>query len=300
MNNLYTLVSSIYEYDRVLKQGFHHKKIIKVYENYFDKREIKNRPIYNPVKEQYYFGKNILIIPPPFAALSAFRTKLDSMFIMNFLKDIVTIFSQLEVAKIVIRSGIDNRKINSEDYIASDVDEYELNNIKTKVDLVYRNNMNMVSIKDDLREAHLVIGTLSACMTDAALHGMDYLVYDNSIYPFPDTLNYSIFSKGSPAQIAFTKDDLTLAQLSDICELAFDFPIPIKKLNETDSVLELFHGPTLAFKDFAARFMARTMSHFLENENKEITILVATSGDTGSAVANGFFNIEGFFAIDNH
>ena len=95
----------------------------------------------------------------------------------------------------------------------------------------------------------------------------------------------------------FTKDDLTYAQLSDICESAFDFPLSIKELNESDSVLELFHGPTLAFKDFAARFMARTMSHFLENKNNEITILVATSGDTGSAVANGFFNIEGINVI---
>ena len=95
----------------------------------------------------------------------------------------------------------------------------------------------------------------------------------------------------------FTKDDLTHDQLTHICKLAFDFPIPIKELNDTDSVLELFHGPTLAFKDFAARFMARTMSHFLENENKGLTILVATSGDTGSAVANSFLNIEGINVI---
>ena len=95
----------------------------------------------------------------------------------------------------------------------------------------------------------------------------------------------------------FTKDDLTHAQLTDICELAFDFPLRIKELNETDSVLELFHGPTFAFKDFAARFMARTMSYFLENKDNELTILVATSGDTGSAVANGFFNVDGINVI---
>ena len=95
----------------------------------------------------------------------------------------------------------------------------------------------------------------------------------------------------------FTKDDLTHAQLTDICELAFDFPLRIKELNETDSVLELFHGPTFAFKDFAARFMARTMSYFLENKDDELTILVATSGDTGSAVANGFFNVDGINVI---
>ena len=95
----------------------------------------------------------------------------------------------------------------------------------------------------------------------------------------------------------FTKDDLTHAQLTDICDLAFDFPLRIKELNKTDSVLELFHGPTFAFKDFAARFMARTMSYFLKNNDNELTILVATSGDTGSAVANGFFNVDGINVI---
>ncbi|MBT3502623.1 MAG: threonine synthase [Candidatus Marinimicrobia bacterium] len=112
---------------------------------------------------------------------------------------------------------------------------------------------------------------------------------------FNSKLNYSECAVGMIHP--FTKDDLTHSQLTDICESAFDFPIPIKELNDTDSVLELFHGPTLAFKDFAARFMAHTMSHFLENENKELTILVATSGDTGSAVANGFFNIDGIKVI---
>ncbi len=95
----------------------------------------------------------------------------------------------------------------------------------------------------------------------------------------------------------FTKDDLSKTQLTDICESAFDYPIPIKELNDTDSVMELFHGPTLAFKDFAARFMARTMSHFIENQNQTLTILVATSGDTGSAVANGFFGVDGIRVI---
>jgi threonine synthase len=58
-------------------------------------------------------------------------------------------------------------------------------------------------------------------------------------------------------------------------------------------VLELFHGPTLAFKDFGARFMARVMGHFLKSDGREINILVATSGDTGSAVAQGFLGVEG-------
>ena len=95
----------------------------------------------------------------------------------------------------------------------------------------------------------------------------------------------------------FTEGDLTHAQLTDICELAFNFPMQIKELNKTDSILELFHGPTLAFKDFAARFMAQTMSYFLENNGDRLKILVATSGDTGSAVANGFFNVDGIDVI---
>tara|TARA_Y100001970_G_C14233195_1_gene860039 strand:- start:135 stop:1427 length:1293 start_codon:yes stop_codon:yes gene_type:complete len=95
----------------------------------------------------------------------------------------------------------------------------------------------------------------------------------------------------------FTEGDLTHAELTDICELAFNFPMQIKELNKTDSILELFHGPTLAFKDFAARFMAQTISYFLENNGDRLKILVATSGDTGSAVANGFFNVDGIDVI---
>ena len=75
---------------------------------------------------------------------------------------------------------------------------------------------------------------------------------------------------------------------------AFNFEIPIIKLTDRIRILELFHGPTLAFKDFAARFMARCIEYLLD---KEITILVATSGDTGSAVANGFFGIEGIRVV---
>ena len=95
----------------------------------------------------------------------------------------------------------------------------------------------------------------------------------------------------------YTKDQLSLSELTAICEKAFNFPINIKFLNDDDLVLELFHGPTLAFKDFAARFMAQTMSHFQKDRNKNLTILVATSGDTGGAVANSFHNLDGINVI---
>lgn len=85
--------------------------------------------------------------------------------------------------------------------------------------------------------------------------------------------------------------------LRAIIQESFNFDVPIVKLDKHLYVLELFHGPTCAFKDFAARFMARLFGFFAERAQKEITILVATSGDTGSAVAHGFLNVVGIKVI---
>lgn len=71
------------------------------------------------------------------------------------------------------------------------------------------------------------------------------------------------------------------------------FEIPLVKVNEHIYALELFHGPTLAFKDVGARFMSRCLGYFLRHEKKKVTVLVATSGDTGGAVADGFYGVEG-------
>lgn len=90
----------------------------------------------------------------------------------------------------------------------------------------------------------------------------------------------------------FTKEDIPDDILWGIITDALNFNIPLIHLRENIYVLELFHGPTLAFKDVGARFMARCLSYFTNNEDNKITILVATSGDTGSAVANGFLGIE--------
>ena len=87
----------------------------------------------------------------------------------------------------------------------------------------------------------------------------------------------------------FFQGDVLEDYLHDICTNAFNFDIPLKELSNT-SVLELFHGPTSAFKDFGARFLAFTMEKLLELKNEELTILVATSGDTGGAVASAFHN----------
>ncbi len=81
--------------------------------------------------------------------------------------------------------------------------------------------------------------------------------------------------------------------LKEIIEKSITFPSPVVSLDEDLHVLELFHGPSLAFKDFGARFMAQLMSYFNREEDRELVILVATSGDTGGAVAAGFHHAPG-------
>jgi threonine synthase len=95
----------------------------------------------------------------------------------------------------------------------------------------------------------------------------------------------------------YVQNEISDSTLTEIVEKAFSFDVPVVKIQKGNFILELFHGPTLAFKDFAARFMARTMEYFLKKRNKELTVLVATSGDTGSAVANGFLGVEGIRVV---
>ncbi len=85
--------------------------------------------------------------------------------------------------------------------------------------------------------------------------------------------------------------------LEKIAAEAVDFPFPLEKITEQIFTLELFHGPTLAFKDVGARLISRTLGFFNQGESKKVTVLVATSGDTGGAVANGFEDVEGVEVI---
>lgn len=86
-------------------------------------------------------------------------------------------------------------------------------------------------------------------------------------------------------------------ELKRIVEETVSFDFPLVPVTDTISSLELFHGPTLAFKDVGARFMSRCLGYFVQHQNKKITVLVATSGDTGSAVANGFYNVDGINVV---
>ena len=89
------------------------------------------------------------------------------------------------------------------------------------------------------------------------------------------------------------RDSVPENQLEEIVHQSANFPAPLVTLKEREHILELFHGPTLAFKDFGARFMARLMGWLTREDEGLLTVLVATSGDTGGAVASAFHNVPG-------
>ena len=91
----------------------------------------------------------------------------------------------------------------------------------------------------------------------------------------------------------FVGSEIPESELKTIIKETLNFEFPIVSIEDNISTLELFHGPTMAFKDVGARFMARCLGYFNKNNNKEVTVLVATSGDTGGAVANGFLGVKG-------
>lgn len=91
----------------------------------------------------------------------------------------------------------------------------------------------------------------------------------------------------------FFGEDIPEKTLKNIVFDTLNFECPVVQVEDSVFSLELFHGPTLAFKDVGARFMARMLAYFLQGFSREVNVLVATSGDTGSAVANGFLNVQG-------
>src|SRR5499425_1579902 len=95
----------------------------------------------------------------------------------------------------------------------------------------------------------------------------------------------------------FATPDVPEDLLWQIVSEAMNFPVQLVSLSPGLHILELFHGPTLAFKDFGARFMARLMGYFVRGEDRQLTVLVATSGDTGSAVAHGFLGVPGIRVV---
>ncbi len=92
---------------------------------------------------------------------------------------------------------------------------------------------------------------------------------------------------------AYVGNEIPEQRLQQLVEEVISFPFPLERISDNISSLELYHGPTWAFKDLGARFLSRCMGYFTERAGKEITILVATSGDTGGAVAAGFYQVPG-------
>ena len=131
---------------------------------------------------------------------------------------------------------------------------------------------------------------------------------DKGLY-FPETIPFieknliDEISQFSNEEIAFrvilpyVGDTIPQDKLFEIVTETVSFPIPLVKVNDRISSLELFHGPTLAFKDIGARFMSRCLGHFVKDDARKVTVLVATSGDTGGAVANGFYEVDGIDVI---
>ncbi len=91
----------------------------------------------------------------------------------------------------------------------------------------------------------------------------------------------------------YVGNTISTNDLLNIVKETINFNIPLVKVTDDIFSLELYHGPTLAFKDIGARFMSRCLAQFVKSSNKKVTVLVATSGDTGGAVANGFYNVDG-------
>ena len=137
---------------------------------------------------------------------------------------------------------------------------------------------------------------------DAVLKGLpkdNGLFMPESIEKLPASVLSAFNEKNIPVigfevSKQFLNNEIPLTSLEQICSDAFNFPVPLVSLDESTFIAELFHGPTLAFKDFGARFMARVMSFLNRDEKKLLTILVATSGDTGNVAvptaANGIAN----------
>ncbi len=111
---------------------------------------------------------------------------------------------------------------------------------------------------------------------------------------FWDTwMDLSFADLGYEVASHFFQGSIPEDDLKQMVHQAINFDAPLVSLNENVNILELFHGPTLAFKDFGARFMARLMAYLTKDDEQELTILVATSGDTGGAVASAFHHVPG-------
>ncbi len=152
--------------------------------------------------------------------------------------------------------------------------------------------MKFYSLNNKAPEVSFDIAVINGIAPDKGLY------FPEKITPLPDSFFENIENL-SNEEIAFTAiRQFVLGSLSDkvlkeILSEILDFEFPLVAITPGIGTLELFHGPTMAFKDVGARFMAQCLGYFSRSVKNEVTVLVATSGDTGGAVANGFLGVEG-------
>ncbi len=152
--------------------------------------------------------------------------------------------------------------------------------------------MNFYSLNNPDLQASFKEAVIAGIAPDKGLY------FPEKIEPLPKEFfdNITSFSNHEIAFQAihqFVKNDIPETILKKIIEDVLDFEFPVVEIAENVATLELFHGPTMAFKDVGARFMANCLGYFSTDKDSNVTVLVATSGDTGGAVANGFLGVEG-------
>lgn len=146
--------------------------------------------------------------------------------------------------------------------------------------------MKYVSTRDkNGKEFSCSEAILKGLAPDGGLFVPKSLPHDISSFTLDNGLSYALYSAIKP----FFEGDELEDELLDICNDAFSFPLPFREIEDKKVFMELIYGPTSAFKDFGARFLACTMERLLVKKGEEKTILVATSGDTGGAVAAAFY-----------
>ena len=149
---------------------------------------------------------------------------------------------------------------------------YSLNNPSTKV------SFKEATIRGQAPDKGLYFPEYIPTLSDQLIRDIDNIS--------PEELAEKVISP-------YVGDTIPETNLRRIVAETINFPFPLVQVTDSISSLELFHGPTLAFKDVGARFMSRCLGYFVKDRNQPVTVLVATSGDTGGAVASGFYNVEG-------
>ncbi len=157
--------------------------------------------------------------------------------------------------------------------------------------------MNFISTKNAGKKYSLIEAVTLGLAPDGGLFMPELCIpFESSFFKDIYDLDFADLSLRVSQQLL--QDSLPLKMLEDVISETITFPAPLHTLSDHLHILELFHGPSLAFKDFGAQFMARLLAKlYVPKKNKELVVLVATSGDTGSAVAAGFHKVEGIKVV---